>query len=64
MWFRQRRDGCIALDSDMSRVIFSIPHRFIDLRHVGVSVDRVSHKDASAKQAKKCRDRFNHSDVP
>jgi hypothetical protein len=31
-------------------VIFSIAHRFIDLRHVGVSVDRVSHEDTSAKQ--------------
>jgi hypothetical protein len=29
-------------------VIFSIAHRFIDLRHVGVSVDRVSHKNTSA----------------
>jgi hypothetical protein len=30
--------------------IFSIAHRFIDLRHLGASVDRVSYKDTSAKQ--------------
>ena len=30
--------------------IFSIAHRCIDLRPLGVSVDRVSYKDASAKQ--------------
>lgn len=30
--------------------IFSIAHGFIGLRHVGVSVDRVSYKDTSTKQ--------------
>ena len=30
--------------------ICSIAHRFIDLRRLGVSVDRVSYKDTGAKQ--------------
>ena len=40
-------DGAEAL---AALAIFSIAHRFIDLRHLGVSVDRVSYKDTSAKQ--------------
>ena len=34
------------------------------LRRVGVSVDRVSYKDARANQTKNCRDCFNHFDAP
>ena len=41
-------DGAEAL---AALAIFSIAHRFIDpLRHLGVSVDRVSYKDTGAKQ--------------
>jgi hypothetical protein len=40
-------DGAEAL---AALAIFSIACRFIDLRHLGVSVDRVSYKNTSAKQ--------------
>ena len=40
-------DGAEAL---AALAIFSIAHRFVDLRHLGVSVDRLSYKDSSAKQ--------------
>jgi hypothetical protein len=38
------------VEASAALAIFSIAHRFIDLRHLGVSVDRVSYKDTSAKQ--------------
>jgi hypothetical protein len=44
--------------------IFAIAHRFIDLRHVGVSVDRVGCKDTGTEQRQKCRDCFNHFEIP
>jgi len=44
--------------------IVSIGHRFIGLRYLGVSVDRVSCKDASAEQGQKCRDCFNQFEIP
>ncbi len=40
-------DGAEAL---AALAIFSIALRFVDLRHLGVSVDRLSYKDSSAKQ--------------
>jgi len=49
---RTSRGGKETIDHSpgAALAIFSIAHRFIDLRHLGVSVDRVSYKDTSAKQ--------------